>query len=241
MLSDSLDLLNSGYGDPAAEPRPGGARDPTGIADLRVVGVGEEKERASPNGEAAAESSDGLLGIKVNVMLDWDSIRKLGPMTPLPDVIVITLEIYVEKSANGWASLMVRATELSIPAKRKTPPLVSICAKQVERVTKVAQNHEIIKSQVVIRVYFFLFTVVICGIIMIHPAGLREKLSSDIKTFTDVMKLFMTVVLYILQIVITLEIYVIENIVWIPWLWWVQSMMVKISIKFSFMKQFKKI
>ncbi|CAN7128803.1 unnamed protein product [Brassica rapa subsp. narinosa] len=111
-------------------------------------------------------------------------------MTPLPDVylcvlfytflhIVITLEIYVEKSANGWASLMVRATELSIPAKWKTPPLVSICAKQVERVTKVAQNQEIIKSQVVIRVYFFLFTVVICGIIMIHPAGLREKLSSD--------------------------------------------------------------
>nr|VDD07712.1 unnamed protein product [Brassica oleracea] len=60
------------------------------------------------------------------------------------------------------------------------------------------------------------------------------------ETFTDVMKLFMIVVLYILQIVITREIYVIENIVWIPWLWWVQSMMVKISIKFSFMKQFKK-
>ncbi|KAF3523974.1 hypothetical protein F2Q69_00049321 [Brassica cretica] len=36
----------------------------------------------------------GLLGIKVKVMLDWDSIRKLGPMTPLPD-IVITFEMYV--------------------------------------------------------------------------------------------------------------------------------------------------
>ncbi|KAL0655065.1 hypothetical protein Bca4012_075649 [Brassica carinata] len=41
---------------------------------------------------------------------------------------------------------MVRATELSLPAKRKTPPLVSICPKRVERVTKVAQNQEIIKS-----------------------------------------------------------------------------------------------
>ncbi|CAN7076167.1 unnamed protein product [Brassica oleracea var. botrytis] len=173
-----IDLLSSGYGDPAAEPRPGGARDPTGIADLRVVGDGEEKERASPNGEAAAESSDGLLGIKVKVMLDWDSIRKLGPMTPLPDVIVITLEIYVEKSANGWASLMVRATELSLPAKRKTPPLVSICAKQVERVTKVAQIQEIIKSQVVIRFFFFFYSCDLCDL-MIHPAGLREKLSSD--------------------------------------------------------------
>ncbi|KAG2266870.1 hypothetical protein Bca4012_075650 [Brassica carinata] len=30
----------------------------------------------------------GLLGIKVKLMLDWDSIRKLGPMTPLPDVVV---------------------------------------------------------------------------------------------------------------------------------------------------------
>lgn len=45
MLSDSVDLLSSGYGDPAAEPRPGGARDPTRIEDLRVVGVGEEKCR----------------------------------------------------------------------------------------------------------------------------------------------------------------------------------------------------
>ncbi|CAN7085317.1 unnamed protein product [Brassica oleracea var. botrytis] len=31
----------------------------------------------------------GLLGIKVKVMLDWDSIKKLGPMTPLPDVVII--------------------------------------------------------------------------------------------------------------------------------------------------------
>ncbi|CAN6869574.1 unnamed protein product [Brassica oleracea] len=92
--------------------------------------------------------------------------------------IVITLEIYVEKSANGWASLMVRATELSLPAKRKPPPLVSICAKQVERVTKVAQIQEIIKSQVVIRFFFFFYSCDLCDL-MIHPAGLREKLSSD--------------------------------------------------------------
>ncbi|KAF3488697.1 hypothetical protein F2Q69_00052256 [Brassica cretica] len=33
----------------------------------------------------------GLLGIKVKVMLDWDSIRKLGPMTPLPDVYKVSV------------------------------------------------------------------------------------------------------------------------------------------------------
>ena len=41
----TLIAFNVGYGAPAAEPRPGGARDLTGIADLRVVGVGEEKCR----------------------------------------------------------------------------------------------------------------------------------------------------------------------------------------------------
>ncbi|KAF8093705.1 hypothetical protein N665_0380s0025 [Sinapis alba] len=31
----------------------------------------------------------GLLGIKVKVLLDWDPIKKLGPMTPLHDVVII--------------------------------------------------------------------------------------------------------------------------------------------------------
>ncbi|CAN0862192.1 40S ribosomal protein S3-3 [Linum grandiflorum] len=32
----------------------------------------------------------GVLGIKVKVMLDWDSKGKLGPTTPLPDLVTTT-------------------------------------------------------------------------------------------------------------------------------------------------------
>ncbi|KFK31604.1 hypothetical protein AALP_AA6G134700 [Arabis alpina] len=31
----------------------------------------------------------GVLGIKVKVMLDWDPTGKQGPQTPLPDVVII--------------------------------------------------------------------------------------------------------------------------------------------------------
>ncbi|MFS8031530.1 putative ribosomal protein S3 domain superfamily [Helianthus anomalus] len=31
----------------------------------------------------------GVLGIKVKIMLDWDPTGKLGPKTPLPDNVVI--------------------------------------------------------------------------------------------------------------------------------------------------------
>lgn len=31
----------------------------------------------------------GVLGIKVKIMLDWDPKGKLGPMTPLPDIVII--------------------------------------------------------------------------------------------------------------------------------------------------------
>lgn len=30
-----------------------------------------------------------VFGIKVKFMLDWDPIKKLGPMTPLHDVVII--------------------------------------------------------------------------------------------------------------------------------------------------------
>ena len=33
--------------------------------------------------------SQGVLGIKVKIMLDWDPKGKQGPTTPLPDVVVI--------------------------------------------------------------------------------------------------------------------------------------------------------
>jgi len=31
----------------------------------------------------------GVLGIKVKIMLDWDPKGKQGPMTPLPDMVTI--------------------------------------------------------------------------------------------------------------------------------------------------------
>jgi small subunit ribosomal protein S3e len=31
----------------------------------------------------------GVLGIKVKIMLDWDPKGKVGPMTPLPDLVTI--------------------------------------------------------------------------------------------------------------------------------------------------------
>ena len=31
----------------------------------------------------------GVLGIKVKIMLDWDPKGKLGPTTPLPDLVTI--------------------------------------------------------------------------------------------------------------------------------------------------------
>lgn len=31
----------------------------------------------------------GVLGIKVKIMLDWDPKGKQGPMTPLPDLVTI--------------------------------------------------------------------------------------------------------------------------------------------------------
>ncbi|CAN7045103.1 unnamed protein product [Brassica rapa subsp. trilocularis] len=96
----------------------------------------------------------------------------------------------VKKSSNGWANLMVRATELSIPANRKTLRLVSLFVIHVKAQStwkepqKLLKTRRFKKSQLVIRVYlFFFFTVVICGIIMIHPAGLREKLSSNMLFF----------------------------------------------------------
>ncbi len=32
----------------------------------------------------------GVLGIKVKIMLDWDPKGKVGPKTPLPDLVTIT-------------------------------------------------------------------------------------------------------------------------------------------------------
>lgn len=34
-------------------------------------------------------NSQGVLGIKVKIMLDWDPKGKVGPTTPLPDLVTI--------------------------------------------------------------------------------------------------------------------------------------------------------
>ncbi|CAN0913381.1 40S ribosomal protein S3-3 [Linum grandiflorum] len=39
--------------------------------------------------ESGAKGCEGVLGIKVKIMLDWDPKGKLGPTTPLPDLVTI--------------------------------------------------------------------------------------------------------------------------------------------------------
>lgn len=34
-------------------------------------------------------NGQGVLGIKVKIMLDWDPSGKTGPKTPLPDIVTI--------------------------------------------------------------------------------------------------------------------------------------------------------
>ena len=36
-----------------------------------------------------SQLQQGVLGIKVKIMLDWDPKGKQGPMTPLPDLVTI--------------------------------------------------------------------------------------------------------------------------------------------------------
>jgi small subunit ribosomal protein S3e len=42
----------------------------------------------------------GVLGIKVKIMLDWDPKGKQGPMTPLPDVVTIHMPKEEEEFAH---------------------------------------------------------------------------------------------------------------------------------------------
>jgi small subunit ribosomal protein S3e len=45
-------------------------------------------------------SLQGVLGIKVKIMLDWDPKGKQGPMTPLPDVVTIHMPKEEEELAH---------------------------------------------------------------------------------------------------------------------------------------------
>ncbi|WZZ10439.1 hypothetical protein YC2023_096360 [Brassica napus] len=53
----------------------------------------------------------------------------------------------VKKSSNGWANLMVRATELSIPANRKTLRLVSLFVIHVKAQSKWKESQKLLKTR----------------------------------------------------------------------------------------------
>lgn len=54
------------------------------------------------------ESMQGVLGIKVKIMLDWDPKGKQGPMTPLPDLVTI----HPPKEEDEYGRLPVAAVTL---------------------------------------------------------------------------------------------------------------------------------
>ncbi|KAI3922273.1 hypothetical protein MKX01_005962, partial [Papaver californicum] len=62
----------------------------------------------------------GVLGIKVKIMLDWDPKGKNGPMTPLPDVVTIH-QPKDEEDFISRPSLMA-PTEIEMPPQLGVPP-----------------------------------------------------------------------------------------------------------------------
>ncbi|KAJ4904175.1 hypothetical protein Rs2_18126 [Raphanus sativus] len=60
----------------------------------------------------------GLLGIKVKVLLDWDPITKLGPMTPLHDLVIIHAP--KGKDVNSAAAQVVTLAALLLKAPLTT-------------------------------------------------------------------------------------------------------------------------
>lgn len=57
----------------------------------------------------------GVLGIKVKIMLDWDPKGKMGPMTPLPDIVII----HPPKEEEEYG----RPAIASIPAEAEQQPM----------------------------------------------------------------------------------------------------------------------
>ncbi|KAB5553080.1 hypothetical protein DKX38_010391 [Salix brachista] len=53
----------------------------------------------------------GVLGIKVKIMLDWDPKGKVGPMTPLPDLVTI----HPPKEEEEYVAPPVMTTNIEIP------------------------------------------------------------------------------------------------------------------------------
>ncbi|OIW03468.1 hypothetical protein TanjilG_14693 [Lupinus angustifolius] len=64
--------------------------------------------------ESGAKGCEGVLGIKVKIMLDYDPKGKQGPKTPLPDIVTI----YTPKEEEEYirpAAVAVLANEVEIP------------------------------------------------------------------------------------------------------------------------------
>jgi len=58
----------------------------------------------------------GVLGIKVKIMLDWDPKGKQGPKTPLPDIVTIhTPKEEEEYSHPAIATAPVLANDIEVP------------------------------------------------------------------------------------------------------------------------------
>ena len=59
----------------------------------------------------------GVLGIKVKIMLDWDPKGKQGPTTPLPDVVVIHSPKEEEEIVHrpAAAAAAVLTTDIEVP------------------------------------------------------------------------------------------------------------------------------
>lgn len=60
----------------------------------------------------------GVLGIKVKIMLDWDPKGKQGPMTPLPDLVTIHTpkeELYTPAPPAAAVNLDVLPSPVAMP------------------------------------------------------------------------------------------------------------------------------
>ena len=57
-------------------------------------------------------SSQGVLGIKVKIMLDWDPKGKQGPKTPLPDLVTI----HTPKEEDEYLRPAIPAAEIEVEA-----------------------------------------------------------------------------------------------------------------------------
>lgn len=57
--------------------------------------------------------SQGVLGIKVKIMLDWDPKGKQGPTTPLPDVVTIHSPKEEEEIVHRPAAVLT--TDIEVP------------------------------------------------------------------------------------------------------------------------------